>query len=67
MLDTLFAVYGMYVLCVFCLELSTFLTELRQQISKQPSRDGPANQEEFDIIGTPDATSGYQELEMSRR
>jgi len=43
--------------------MSTFLTELRQ---KQPSR-APVNQEEYDTVGTPDATSGYEQLEMSRR
>ena len=43
------------------------LTELREHnMSKQAARE-PADQgEDYATIGTPD-TSGYQELEMSRR
>ena len=45
------------------------LTELREEISKHDARQAAAGEgdgEDYATITTPD-TSGYQELEMSRR
>ena len=45
------------------------LTELREEISKHAARQSAAGEgdgEDYATIRTPD-TSGYQELEMSRR
>ena len=43
------------------------LTELRQQMSKQGAREPTDQGYDYAGIGTPDTSSGYQELEMSRR